>query len=86
MGHSTRVNDYSNPNVIFNTPGTATVTSDSNNAAVLFGNRYGLSRVGDESVCCGCPYDVPLGPSMVEFVLGKINKIKGIVVSFFSFG
>ena len=66
--------------------GTATGTSDSNNAAVLFEKRHDLSRVGDESVCCGCPFDVPLGSRMVEFVVAKINKIKGFVFSFFPFG
>ena len=86
VGHSTRVNYYSNPDVILNITGTATGTTDSNNAAVLFGNRHDLSRVGDESVCCGCPYDVPLGSRMVEFVVSKINKIKGFVLSFFPFG
>ena len=80
------MNYYSNPNVILNTTGTATGTSESNNAAVLFGNRHELSRVGDESVCCSCPYNVPLGSRVVEFVVDKINKIKGIVMSFFPFG
>ena len=86
VGHYTRVNYYSNPNVILNITGTATGTTDSNNAAVLFDNRHALSRVGDESVCCNCNYDVPLGSRVVEFVVSKINKIKSIVFSFFPFG
>ena len=89
VGHYTRVNYYSNPNVILNITGTATGTSDSNNAAVLRGNRHALSRVGDESVCCACRFHVPVGSRLVEFVVAKINKIKSFVlpfVPFFPFG
>ena len=51
-GHSRRVNYYSNPSVIYPATGSPTGTTDSNNAAVLTGNRRALRDVGDESEAC----------------------------------
>jgi len=51
-GHSTRVNYYSNPDIIFPTTGTATgVVGLSNNARVINENRFAMEQVGDESGC-----------------------------------
>ena len=53
-GHSTRVNYYSNPSVIYPKTGTPTgVEGLSNNAALLLRNRISMSSIGDESVACG---------------------------------
>ena len=52
-GHSTRVNYYSNPSVIYPPTGTPTgVEGMSNNAALLLRNRMSMSSIGDESVAC----------------------------------
>ena len=51
-GHRTRINYYSNPNVIFSGTGTATGSSTSNNARVLTVQRFALAAVGDESTSC----------------------------------
>ena len=49
--HYTRVNYYSNPNVIYPATGTATgVVGVSENAALLMFNRFALANVGDESL------------------------------------
>ena len=52
-GHSTRVNHYSNPSVLY--PPTNTPTGlhpVSNNAAVLRLNRFSMADIGDESGVC----------------------------------
>ena len=52
-GHTTRVNYYSNPAVIY--PGTGTATGQaplSNNAAVITENRFDFAGLGDESGSC----------------------------------
>jgi len=54
-GHRTRVNYYSNPNVIYPSTGTATGTSTANNARVLTVQRFALASVGDESTSCTDP-------------------------------
>ena len=55
-GHITRVNYYSNPNVIFNETGTPTgVVGISNNAAVITLNRFKMAALGDESTKCYYP-------------------------------
>ena len=52
-GHSTRINYYSNPSVIYPPTGTPTgVEGLSNNAAVLIRNRFILAAVGNESADC----------------------------------
>jgi len=49
-GHRTRVNYYSNPDVIYPSTGTPTgVTGVSNNARILTENRFALAEVGNES-------------------------------------
>jgi Metallo-peptidase family M12 len=48
-GHRTRINFYSNPNVILSDIGAPTGTELSNNALVLIKNRFRLAAVGDES-------------------------------------
>ena len=48
-GHETRVNYYSNPNVLFLETRTPTGVEMSNNAMVLLKNRFRLAEVGDES-------------------------------------
>ena len=54
-GHWTRVNYWSNPDVIFPATNTPTgVRGVSNNARVLTENRFTLAAYGDESGSCGC--------------------------------
>ena len=48
-GHQTRVNYFSNPDIIFKETNTPTGTQTSNNARVLALNRFKIAAVGDES-------------------------------------
>jgi hypothetical protein len=48
-GHATRVNYYSNPDVLLLASRTPTGTKMSNNALVLLKNRFRLAAVGNES-------------------------------------
>ena len=51
-GHMTRVNYYSNPDIIHPNTGTATgVVDKANNARILTLNRFSLAALGDESQC-----------------------------------
>jgi hypothetical protein len=51
--HSTRVNYYSNPGVIYSNTGTYIRTQAiSNNAAVLLENRFKMAAISDESDAC----------------------------------
>ena len=51
--HYTRVNYYSNPNVIYPATGTPTVVAGvSYNARLLVENRMSLAAIGDESSAC----------------------------------
>ena len=53
-GHSSRVNYYSNPNVMYPITGTPTgVAGLSDNAGLLINNRMLMAAVGDESGTCG---------------------------------
>jgi len=49
-GHATRINYYSNPNVMFQDLPTG--TQQANNADILIRNRFFLSAIGDESEEC----------------------------------
>ena len=52
-GHTTRVNYYSNPSVLYPPTNTATGLQQlSNNAAVLRVNRFSMADTGDESGLC----------------------------------
>ena len=51
-GHQTRVNYYSNPDVIYPPTGTRTGDAVSNNAALLNLNRLDFAAIGDESSVC----------------------------------
>lgn len=53
-GHSTRVNYYSNPNVVYKATGTPTgIAEVSDNARLLVQNRMKLAAIGDETGTCG---------------------------------
>ena len=57
-GHRTRVNYYSNPNIIHPTTGTPTGVADvADNARIITMNRFALAAVGDESQCDSYPID-----------------------------
>ena len=57
-GHRTRVNYYSNPNVIHPTTGTPTgVAGVADSARIITMNRFALAAVGDESQCESYPLD-----------------------------
>ena len=52
-GHSTRVNYYSNPSVVYPVSQTATGVVDlSDNARVITQNRFAFASLGDESAIC----------------------------------
>ncbi len=56
-GHSTRVNYYSNPDVIYPRTGTPTgKVGVANNAKIITDNRFALAAIGDESESCS---DIP---------------------------
>jgi hypothetical protein len=48
-GHPTRVNFYSNPDIILPATGTPTGVEMSNNAKVLIQNRFKVAALGNES-------------------------------------
>jgi len=51
-GHSTRVNYYSNPEILYSVTDTPTgLEGLSNNARLIQENRFGMQEVGDESGC-----------------------------------
>jgi hypothetical protein len=47
--HQTRINFFSNPDIIYNQTNTPMGTITSNNARVLLLNRFRMAAVGDES-------------------------------------
>ena len=52
-GHSTRVNYYSNPSVLYPPTNTPTgIQPISDNSAVLRLNRFSMANIGDESGVC----------------------------------
>ena len=57
-GHRTRVNYYSNPDVIYPRTGTPTgKVGVANNAKILTNNRFALAALGDESESCNATPD-----------------------------
>jgi hypothetical protein len=75
-GHRTRVNYYSNPDVLYPTTGTATgVTGVANNARILTDNRFALAAVGDESQCESYPIDPECILNNVTFT--DTSRVKG---------
>jgi len=51
-GHHTRVNYYSNPEILYSVTDTPTgLEGLSNNARLIQENRFGMQEVGDESGC-----------------------------------